>query len=67
MSIGAKIGAWFTVGLVIIAAIGVSAYVSTQRLIEENRWVVHTYEVKEGLEHVLSVLKDAETGSAPAT
>jgi chemotaxis methyl-accepting protein methylase len=27
------------VGLVIIAAIGASAYVSTQRLLEANRWV----------------------------
>ena len=62
MSIGAKIGAGFAVGLVIIVAIGVSAYVSTQRLIEENRRVTHTHEVIEGLEHVLSVLKDAETG-----
>ena len=35
---------------------------STQHLIEANRWVVHTHEVIEGLEDVLSVLKDAETG-----
>ncbi len=62
MSFGAKIGAGFAVGLVIIVAIGVSAYVSTQRLIEANRWVTHTHQVIEGLEHVLSVLKDAETG-----
>ena len=62
MSIGAKIGAGFAVGLVIIVAIGVSAYVSTQRLLEANRWVTHTHEVLEGLEHVLSVLTDAETG-----
>jgi CHASE3 domain sensor protein len=62
MSIGSKIGAGFTVALVIIAAIGASAYVSTQRLLEANRWVTHTHEVIEGLEHALSVLKDAETG-----
>ena len=62
MSIGARIGAGFAVGLVIIVAIGVSAYVSTQRLLEANRWVTHTHEVIEGLENVLSVLKDAETG-----
>jgi PAS domain S-box-containing protein len=62
MNIGTKIGAGFTVGLVIIAAIGISAYVSTQRLIEANRWVKQTHEVIEDLEHVLSVQKDAETG-----
>ena len=49
-------------GLVIIVAIGASAYVSTQRLLEANRRVTHTHEVIEDLEHVLSVLKDAETG-----
>ena len=62
MSTGAKIGAGFAVGLAIIVAIGASAYVSTQRLLEANRWVTHTHEVIEGLEHVLSLLKDAETG-----
>ena len=62
MSIGAKIVAAFAAGLVIIAAIGASVYVSTQRLIEANRLVMHTHEVVEGLEHVLSVIKDAETG-----
>jgi PAS domain S-box-containing protein len=36
--------------------------VSTQRLLEANRWVTHTHQVIEGLEQVLSVLKDAETG-----
>ena len=35
---------------------------STQRLIEANRWVAHTHEVIENLEHVMSALKDAETG-----
>ena len=54
--------AGFAVGLVIITAIGVSSYVSTQRLIEANRSVTHTHEVIEGLEHILSLLKDAETG-----
>jgi PAS domain S-box-containing protein len=62
MSIGAKIGAGFAVGLVIIVAIGASAYVSTQRLIEANRLVMHTHVVLESLEHVLSVLREAETG-----
>ena len=62
MSMGAKIGAGFAVFLAIIVAIGVRAYVDTQRLLEANRWVTHTHEVIEGLDRVLSVLKDAETG-----
>jgi PAS domain S-box-containing protein len=62
MNLGARIGAGFAVGLAIIVAIGASAYVSTQRLLEANRWVSHSHEVIEGLEHILSLLKDAETG-----
>ena len=62
MTVGAKIGAGFAVGLVIVVAIGLSAYVSTQRLIEANRSVAHTHEVIEDLGNVLSDLKDAETG-----
>ena len=62
MSVGARIAAGFLAGLVLIAAIGLSAYVSTQRLIEQNRSVAHTYEVVKDLEHALSALKDAETG-----
>jgi PAS domain S-box-containing protein len=62
MSVGAKIGAGFLAGLLIVAAIGLSAYVSTQRLIEQNRWVTHTHQAIQNLEHVLSTLKDAETG-----
>ena len=38
------------------------AYLNTERLLEANRQVRHTHEIIEGLEHVLSVLKDAETG-----
>ena len=62
MSIGTKIGAGFAVGLVIIAAIGGDAYLSVQRLLESSRRVTHTHQVIEGLEHVLRVLDDAETG-----
>jgi PAS domain S-box-containing protein len=61
MSSGAKIAAGFALVLAIIAAIGVSAYVSTQRLLEANRWVTHTHQVIERLEHVLLVLTDADT------
>jgi hypothetical protein len=62
MSLGAKIGAAFAVGLAIILAIGAGAYFSTQRLLDANRRVINTHEVMEELGDVLSVLKDAETG-----
>ncbi len=61
MTTGAKIGIGFAAGLMIILAIGVSAYVNTQRLLEANRWVTHTHAVIEDLEHVLLVLTDADT------
>jgi PAS domain S-box-containing protein len=62
MSTGGKIGIGFAVGMTLLAVIGVDAYLSTHRLLEANRQVTHTHEVIEGLEQVLSVLKDAETG-----
>lgn len=62
MNIGTKIGAGFAAGMVIILAIGASAYVSTQRLVEANRWVTHTHQVIEGLQRVQRLLDDAETG-----
>ena len=42
--------------------VGGSAYVSTQHLLEANRLVIHTHEVQEKLEDVLSAHLDAETG-----
>ena len=62
MSTGAKIGAGFAIGLVIIVALGARAYVSTQRLVEANRWVMHTHEVIEDLDRILLALDEAETG-----
>ena len=62
MTIGAKIGAGFAVGMGIIVAIGVSAYVSTQRLLEANRQETHSREVVKDIEHVMRMLDDAETG-----
>ena len=62
MSTGSRIGASFAVALAVIMGLGVSAYVSMQRLLDANRQVEHTHLVLEKLEHVLSAHKDAETG-----
>ena len=40
-----------------------SGYRSTQHLIENDRWVTHTQEVRATLTDLLSSLKDAETGA----
>jgi PAS domain S-box-containing protein len=62
MKLGLKITVIFVVVLLIIGIVGIQSYLEIQRLIESNSWVIHTHEVNEKLEHVLSLLKDAETG-----
>lgn len=62
MKIGAKIIAIFVVVLMIVGIVGIQSYMGIQQVIEADRWVIHTHQVRENLENVLSVLKDAETG-----
>ncbi|NDJ17316.1 response regulator [Myxacorys almedinensis] len=62
LKIGTKIGAGFTLGLAIFAAIGGIAYRGTNHLIEASRLEKHTYEVLGELKNVLSLVQDAETG-----
>ena len=62
MKLGVKIAVAFVLALLIIGIVGVQSYQGIQKLIEANHWVIHTHEVREKLEDVLSLLKDAETG-----
>ena len=62
MSTGTKLGSGFALGMVIIVAIAIHTQVLMQQLSEANRRVVHTHQVLEGLERLVSLLKDAETG-----
>ncbi len=61
-SVGTKIGAGFGLALIILILIGATAYRSTNVLITNTRWVVHTDEVMVNLERLLSIMQDAETG-----
>jgi methyl-accepting chemotaxis protein len=61
-SVGTKIGTGYVVALLIMLAIGVVSYRSTNVLINNASWVTHTYQVLDNLEGVLSLMKDAETG-----
>jgi methyl-accepting chemotaxis protein len=61
-SIGKKIGSGFGLALVMLATVGAVSYDSTTKLIESAGWVQHTHEVLNGLDEVLSGMKDAETG-----
>ncbi len=62
MNKSARILLAFSIGLILFGVVGIAAYINTQGLIERNNWVVHTHEVLENIEGVLSTLKDAETG-----
>ena len=61
-TIRTKLVLGFTVPLVILVALGVVTYQTTESLVQTEHWVAHTHEVLGGLEQVLSDLKDTETG-----
>jgi signal transduction histidine kinase/DNA-binding response OmpR family regulator len=60
ISLERKLAAGFLIALVLAGAVGVIAFRAKQRLIEDNRWVIHTRQVLETLESVLGALEKAE-------
>ncbi len=52
----------FVAVLIVVSLFGLASYINTQRLISGNKWLLHTHQVVENLQEILSVLKDAETG-----
>jgi CHASE3 domain sensor protein len=62
MKLDMKVAVAFALGLLIIVVVGVRSFIRIQQVAESNRMVTQTHEVLEKLEHVLSLLKDAETG-----
>jgi methyl-accepting chemotaxis protein len=61
-SIGKKIGSGFGLALIALTIVGAVSYDSTSKLIDSAEWVRHTHEVRNGLDELLSGMKDAETG-----
>ena len=59
---GRKLALGFAVAVVTLLLVGISGYRSTEHLIENDRWVSHTHEVRTKLADLISSLKDAETG-----
>jgi methyl-accepting chemotaxis protein len=59
---GRKIAFGFGLSVTMLLIVGGVAYRSTDALIENNEKVTHSHEVMETLGHVLSLMKDAETG-----
>ncbi|MHB8581279.1 MAG: methyl-accepting chemotaxis protein [Ignavibacteriaceae bacterium] len=62
ITVGTKIGAGFSLSLIILLIIGISSYTSINRTNDSVQISIHTYKVLQELEGVLSSLKDAETG-----
>jgi methyl-accepting chemotaxis protein len=59
---GRKLALGFAIAILTLVVIGVSGYRSTESLIENDRLVTHTHEVRTKLADFTSYLKDAETG-----
>ncbi len=52
----------FGLAALTLLVIAVISYLNTYRLIENDTWVTHTYQVRTDLADLVSLLKDAETG-----
>ena len=59
---GRKIAFGFGLSVALLLIVGGVAYRTTDALIENDHRVTHSHEVLEDLAHLLSLLKDAETG-----
>ncbi|HEY3667676.1 MAG TPA: CHASE3 domain-containing protein, partial [Polyangiaceae bacterium] len=59
---GRKLAFGFAIAALTLIVIGISGYRSTEHLIDNDRWVSHTHEVRTKLADLISSLKDAETG-----
>jgi len=58
---GRKLGAGFGIAGVVLLVVALFGYRSTRDLIENERWVAHTHEVRSVLTRLLVLLVDAET------
>jgi CHASE3 domain sensor protein len=54
---GRKLGAGFAIAAVALAVVGVVGHRSIKELIEDNRWVSHTYQVRREISALLSQLR----------
>jgi len=59
---GRKLALGFAIAALALLLVGISGYRSTAHLIENDRLVSHTHEVRRKLTDLTSFLKDAETG-----
>jgi methyl-accepting chemotaxis protein len=62
LNIGTKIFAGYSLAILVIIFFGVTAYINTENLISDSKWVTHSNKVKKEISSILSTMKDAETG-----
>ena len=62
LTIGKRLVAGFGVAALTLLLIAIISYRNADLLIETERWVAHTHQVRIELANLLSLLKDAETG-----
>ncbi|HEY9871346.1 MAG TPA: CHASE3 domain-containing protein [Candidatus Obscuribacterales bacterium] len=63
MKIGVKIGAMSLGALAILLIVGITSYFSVSKMIENNRWVLHTQKVLEEVALLQSRLLDAQNSA----
>jgi len=61
-----KLGRVVTCGFgsvfVVMIVIGIVSKLTTNKLVESNGWISHTYQVQKSMEDISKLLTDAETG-----
>ncbi|HET9656651.1 MAG TPA: CHASE3 domain-containing protein [Kineosporiaceae bacterium] len=61
-TVGQRLAAGFAVAVLFLMVLGWVSYTKVGEINQNQKWVVHTYQVLEGISTVTSSLKDAETG-----
>ena len=59
---GRKLAGGFAVPVITLLVVGLFAFQNTRHLIDNEKWVAHTHQVRRELADLVSFLKDAETG-----
>ena len=58
---GRKLALGFAIAALALLVIGVSGYRNAEHVVESDRWVSHTHEVRTKMAELMSYIKDAET------
>lgn len=62
MKIGPRILTGYLAAIAVFLAVGITAFQAQQSLVEINRWVAHSYQVKTALYNILVSIVSAESG-----